>query len=65
MKKLFTIRVDDAVLDHFRNLVFWTPGATLGEEVELAMIQYLESEEKHRGAPFEPRTKDKLCRHGK
>jgi hypothetical protein len=60
IKERATFMLSADVMDRLRNVVFWTPGATMSELVEQAISRAVEREEKERGEPFPRRTRTLL-----
>lgn len=57
MKKVMSAYINVETLERARNASYWTPGLSLNQLIELAMIKYIEELEKERGYPFSMREK--------
>lgn len=55
MRKLFTVKIDEELIERMRDAVYWTPGKTLNGFAEFALRAALDHIEKERGKPYPPR----------
>jgi len=55
-KARFTVLLEKNIAEKARDVVFWTPGATLASFVEEAIEEAIKRKEKSRGEPFPNRS---------
>lgn len=56
MKQRLSVVIAPDVLERAKNVTFWSPGATLGGLVEIALVAQLDKLERKHGGPYPPRT---------
>jgi hypothetical protein len=56
-KERFTVHITNETKERVKNAVFWTPGLTLSDIAEIALLRELERLENEHG-PFPQRTSD-------
>jgi hypothetical protein len=63
-KATLTMRISYEISERLRNTVYWTPGITMSDFMEQALIKSLEEREQENGGPFEQRDRlKKYKRH--
>ncbi|MBV8590224.1 MAG: hypothetical protein JO212_09215 [Acetobacteraceae bacterium] len=55
-KERVTFKLDAELIEHIRDAVYWTPGATMAALIERAMIDHLAKLERERGSKFPRRS---------
>jgi hypothetical protein len=55
-KQRFTVHLTEELINDIKNAVFWTPGLTISDLVESALLQAIEAMEKKLGEKFPQRT---------
>lgn len=61
-KATLTMRVDYEISERLRNAVYWTPGITMSDFIEEALIKALDQKEKENGGKFNQRDRLKQYR---
>lgn len=58
VRERVTLHMSRGLLDRVRNAVYWTPGLTMADLAEEALIRYLATLEQERGEPFPARASE-------
>jgi hypothetical protein len=55
-KERVTFKLDVSLIERIRDVVYWTPGATMARLIEDALTDHLEKLERERGSSFPKRS---------
>lgn len=59
-KRKLTVQISENIIERVKNAVWWTPGLTLSEFSEKALVKFVDDLENENGGPFVVRKNEKM-----